>query len=187
MSPAGERVSGPPFDLGDGALLRQYRIEDLGALWEAVEEERARIGPWMPWVEPTRTIDDERVWLERVVADPASLEGLGIWVEGEFAGGTGLNVDPFGISAEIGYWIRSRFEGRGLVTKACERLIGHAFDGLGVHRVIIRAGTENVRSRAIPERLGFTFEGVQREEGRGSGGFYDLRMYAMLDREWRAR
>jgi ribosomal-protein-serine acetyltransferase len=180
-------VSGPPFDLGDGALLRHHRMEDLDAVWEAIEEERDRIGLWMPWVEGARTKDDERVWLERVTADPDGLEGLGIWVEGEFAGGTGLTVDPFGVVAEIGYWNRSRFEGRGFVTRACVRLIDHAFDELGVHRVVIRAGTENVRSRAIPERLGFTFEGVLREEGRGAGGFYDLRMYSILDREWRAR
>lgn len=180
-------MSGPPFDLGGGALLRRYRIEDLDPLWDAIEQERDRIGRWMPWVEAAGTKDVERAWLERLVADPTNLDGLGIWVEGEFAGSTGLNVDPFGITAEIGYWIRRRFEGRGLVTKACEALLELAFGELAVHRVVIRAGTDNLRSRAIPERLGFTFEGVHREEGRGSAGFYDLRMYSMLDREWRAR
>ncbi len=179
-------MTGPPFDLGEGALLRAYRIEDLDALWEAIDQERARIGPWMPWVETTLRKDDERVWLERVVAD-ASTEGLGIWVEGEFAGGIGLAPDPFGIVAEIGYWIRAGFEGRGFVTRACEALLTHAFETLGVHRVVIRAGIENVRSRAIPERLGFTLEGVHREEGRGTGGFYDLNVYGLLDREWRSR
>jgi RimJ/RimL family protein N-acetyltransferase len=105
-------VSGLPFDLGDGAIVRVYRIEDLDAIWDAVEQERERIGPWMPWVESTRTKDVEGAWLERIVADH-STEGLGIWVEGEFAGGIGLAADPFGIVAEIGYWIRAPFEGRG--------------------------------------------------------------------------
>jgi ribosomal-protein-serine acetyltransferase len=179
-------VSGPPFDLGGGALLRQYRMEDLDAIWSAVEQDRDRLGTWMPWIETTPTKDDERRWLEQVVSS-GSLDGCGIWVEGEFAGGIGLMLDAFGHAAEIGYWIRSSFEGRGLVTRACEALIDHAFDGVGVHRVVIRAGVENVRSRAIPERLGFTFEGVAREEGRGTGHFYDLAVYGLLDREWRAR
>ena len=60
-----------------------------------------------------------------------------------------------------------------------------AFGEFGVHRVVIRAGVENVRSRAIAERLGFTMEGVARGEGRGSGGFYDLAVYAILEDEWR--
>ncbi|MGZ4108858.1 MAG: GNAT family N-acetyltransferase [Actinomycetota bacterium] len=179
-------MSGPPFDLGGGALLRQHRIEDLDAIWDAVEEERDRLGMWMPWMETTRTKDDERVWLARVV-DAGTLDGCAIWVEGEFAGGIGLMLDSFGIVAEIGYWIRSRYEGRGLVTRACEALIDHAFDAIGLHRVVIRAGVENTRSRAIPERLGFTFEGIAREEGRGVGRFYDLAVYGLLDREWRAR
>ncbi len=178
-------MSGPPFDLGGGALLRRSRLEDLDAIWAAVEEERDRLGEWMPWIETTRTKDDERAWLEKVVVAD-SLEGCGIWVEGEFAGGIGLMLDSFGIFAEIGYWIRARYEGRGLVTRACEALIDHAFGALGLHRIVIRAGVENVRSRAIPERLGFTFEGVAREEGRGVGKFYDLAVYALLDREWRS-
>jgi ribosomal-protein-serine acetyltransferase len=179
-------VSGPPFDLGDGGLLRQSRIEDLDAIWAAVEEERDRIGVWMPWVETTRTKDDERVWLERVV-DAGALDGCGIWLEGEFAGGIGLMLDSFGIVGEIGYWIRTGFEGRGLVTRACAALVDHAFEAIGLHRLVIRAGVENHRSRAIPERLGFTFEGIAREEGRGVGGFYDLAVYGLLDREWRSR
>jgi ribosomal-protein-serine acetyltransferase len=179
-------MRGPPFDLGGGALVRQYRIEDLDAIWEAVQQDRERLGAWMPWIETTPTKDEERSWLEHVIAS-GSLEGCGIWVEGEFAGGIGLMLDVFGHAAEIGYWIRSGFEGRGLVTRACEVLIDHAFDVVGVHRVVIRAGVENVRSRAIPERLGFTFEGVAREEGRGTGHFYDLAVYGLLDREWRAR
>jgi ribosomal-protein-serine acetyltransferase len=179
-------VSGPPFDLGGGALLRQYRMEDLDAIWSAVEQDRDRLGTWMPWIETTPTKDDERRWLEQVVSS-GSLDGCGIWVEGEFAGGIGLMLDPFGHVAEIGYWIRAPFEGRGLVTRASEALIDHAFGVLGVHRVVIRAGVGNHRSRAVPERLGFTFEAVAREEGRGVGGFYDLAVYGLLDREWRPR
>ena len=71
------------------------------------------------------------------------------------------------------------------MTRACRVLIDVAFGELGLHRVVIRAGVDNPRSRAIPERLGFTEERIAREEGRGSGGFYDLVVYGLLDREWR--
>jgi ribosomal-protein-serine acetyltransferase len=65
-----------------------------------------------------------------------------------------------------------------------QALIDVGFTELGLHRIEIRAGVENVRSRAIPERLGFTREGVLRGEGRGSGGFYDLVVYGLLEDEW---
>ena len=170
-------------DLGDGALLRRYELEDLEEVWTLVDSERERLGPWLPWVEATTTIEVQRAWFEHVVGD-AGLDGCGIWAGDRFAGGAGLRWDPFAIVGDIGYWIGSEFEGRGLVTRACRALIDHGFRKVGLHRISIRAGVENTRSRSIPERLGFTREGVLRGEGRGSGGFYDLVVYGLLEDEW---
>jgi len=177
-------VSPLPADLGEGAVLRRYVADDLEALWAAVEAERDRLGVWMPWVEGTRTIEDQRVWLDRVVASESDLNGTGLWVGEEFAGGVGLSFGEFDISAEIGYWIRSVHQGRGFVTRSVGALTDIAFRERGVHRVVIRAGVDNVRSRAVPERLGFTLEGVERGGGKGAGGFYDLAVYAILENEW---
>ena len=175
-----------PADLGEGVVLRRHEMEDLDALWAAIEAERARIGVWMPWVEGALTIDDERRWLEGVVADERSLEGCGVWVRAEFAGGVGLMFrDPWGVSGELGYWLVSEHEGRGLATRACRALIDIGFRELGLHRLSIRAGVENVRSRAVAERLGFRQEGIERGACRGSSGFYDLVVYGLLEEEWR--
>jgi ribosomal-protein-serine acetyltransferase len=180
-------VSPLPIDLGDGAELRRYVLDDLDALWAAVDADRERLGEWMPWVEHTNSAADQRVWLERVVAAEEDLDGTGLFVDGDLAGGIGLSFGPFSIAAEIGYWVRGIYEGRGLVTRGVEAMTDLAFDGYGVHRVVIRAGVDNLRSRAIPERLGFTLEGVARGEGKGVGGFYDLAVYGILEDEWRAR
>jgi ribosomal-protein-serine acetyltransferase len=177
-------VSPLPLDLGGGAQLRRYVPSDLEALWGAVQEERERLGVWMPWVDATRTIEDQGAWLDRVIADEVGLDGTGLWVGDEYAGGVGMTFGPFGVQAEIGYWIRSKFEGRGLITRGVIGMTNLAFRERGVHRVVIRAGVDNVRSRAIPERLGFTMEGVARGGERGSGGFYDLAVFAVLEDEW---
>jgi ribosomal-protein-serine acetyltransferase len=63
-------------------------------------------------------------------------------------------------------------------------LVEVGFRDLGLHRIEIRAGVGNTRSRAIPERLGFVPEGIERGGERGSNGFYDLVVYAILDDEW---
>ena len=173
-----------PVDLGEGALLRKLRIEDLDEIWALVDAERGRLGPWMPWIESTRTIDDQRAWLESVVRDEQNLDGAGIFVEGRYAGGVGISVDEFGVSGDIGYWIGTEHEGRGLVSHAVRALIDIGFRELGLHRIVIRAAVDNRRSRAIPERLGFTLEGVARGAGRGSGGFHDLVVYGLLEDEW---
>jgi ribosomal-protein-serine acetyltransferase len=137
----------------------------------------------MPWPEHTRGVDDQRAWIAQHLEDT---EGLGIDLDGRLVGGAGLTVGPFAITAEIGYWIDGAYEGRGLVTGAVIALIELGFRHVGVHRIAIRAGVDNVRSRAIPERLGFTLEGVLRGEGKGSAGhgFHDLALYSMLEDEW---
>ena len=174
-------------DLGSGAELRKYTMDDLAEVWSLVDGERSRLGVWMPWVESSTTIEHQRTWLSRVVGDIQSLDGCGLWVKGRYAGGVGLSTDPFGVSGELGYWVGEEFEGRGLVSKACGTLIEHGFGDAGLHRIFIRAGVENTRSRAVAERLGFTFEGVHRGEGRGTGGFYDLACYGLLEDEWPRR
>jgi ribosomal-protein-serine acetyltransferase len=179
-------VSRLPADLGDGALLRRLTLEDLDELWDLVQRERDRLAVWMPWASTleTATIDDEREWLESVSSNPDTLEGCGLFVDGRYVGGVGLMPERWGIAAEIGYWIGSAHEGRGLVTRAVRVLVDVGFEELGLNRIAIRAGVANHRSRGIPERLGFTREGVERGGGRGTGGYYDLVVYSMLRDEW---
>lgn len=173
-----------PVDLGEGAMLRRLTLDDLDEIWALVVAERDRLGVWMPWADVTETIDDQRRWLVGALGEERSLDGVGIFVDGGYAGGIGLTVGPFGVVGEIGYWIGAPHEGRGLVTGAVRAMIDIGFRDLGLHRIEIHAGLENVRSRAIPERLGFTREGVRRGAERGSGGYYDLVVYGLLEDEW---
>jgi ribosomal-protein-serine acetyltransferase len=180
-------VSPLPVDLGDGVVLRRYTPGDAEALFAAVDAERERLSEWLPWVELMDSVEHERRWVESSLADERSLMATGIFEGEELAGGAGLSVDPIGVVGEIGYWIRKPYEGRGLVNKATSALIDIGFDEVGLHRICVRAAPQNLRSRAIPERLGFTIEGVHREEGRGSRGFHDLIVYGLLEDEWRRR
>ena len=57
---------------------------------------------------------------------------------------------------------------------------------MGLHRVEIRAAEDNLRSRAIPERLGFEQEGVLREAERVGERYHDLVVYGLMASEWQA-
>jgi len=73
------------------------------------------------------------------------------------------------------------------VTRACRALIDRGFGELRLHRITIHAAPDNARSRAVPERLGFTQEAVLRGAGKTAMGYVDLVVYSMLDQEWQAR
>jgi len=179
-------VSPLPIDLSDGASLRRLTLEDAEAVFQVVDVNRERLAEWMPWIDGTQGVEDQRAWIARVTADPDEREGVGIFVDGRYVGGAGLSVGPFRFAGEIGYWIDAAHEGRGLVTRAVRALVDLGFGELGLHRIAIRAGVDNARSRAIPERLGFTREGVLRGDGKGSAGygFHDLVVYGLLEDEW---
>jgi ribosomal-protein-serine acetyltransferase len=172
------------FELGKGAELRRYTLEDAPELFALVNANRERLRRWLPWVDPTRTVDDERSWLASVIAVEDGMEGYGLFVDGRLAGGVGVTIGPFNVAGDIGYWVAEAFEGRGLVTSACRAFIDFGFTDAGLHRIVIRAAPDNVRSRAIAERLGFTREGVAREEGLSADGFHDLVVYGLLAHEW---
>ena len=163
-------------------------MHDAETLFALVDGERERLRWWLPWVDGVRTAEDERAWLKAVLSsEELKEEGYGIWDRGELAGCVGMHLDALNDGADIGYWLGRAFEGRGLVTRACGALIDRGFGELRLHRITIHAAPDNARSRAVPERLGFTQEAVLRQAGKTAVGYVDLVVYSMLDREWEAR
>ena len=53
-------------------------------------------------------------------------------------------------------------------------------------RVQINCNVDNSRSRAIPEKLGFSYEGTLREGELLRGELRDQVVYSLLKREWLA-
>jgi ribosomal-protein-serine acetyltransferase len=172
------------FDLGDGVRIRSLDPGDAEALFAVVEANRERLRPWMPWENTTRSPDHTRDFIETARASSTDAEGNGIWVDGELAGAMGMSIDPLASSAEIGFWIDGRHEGRGIVTRACRRFLDEAFGPLGLHRVSLRAATSNVRSQSVAERLGMTRECVLREAERSPDGYHDMVVFSVLEHEW---
>jgi ribosomal-protein-serine acetyltransferase len=71
------------------------------------------------------------------------------------------------------------------MTAATAALIDWGFTGpWQLHRIQIQAGIGNAPSRAIPERLGFTWEGTRRDAGLIGERFIDLAVYGLLADEW---
>jgi RimJ/RimL family protein N-acetyltransferase len=70
--------------------------------------------------------------------------------------------------------------------EAMQLALAFAFDELNLHRVQATVFGYNERSMALFEKLGFQREGVYREFLQRDGKRYDMMLYGLLDREWRA-
>jgi len=111
---------------------------------------------------------------------------LGIWSGDEYVGTLGTyNTNWVDRKVALGYWIASKYQGRGIMTDACRLLIDHVFDELKLNRLEIYCAPGNVKSCAIPKRLGFQLEGVLRDAQCLAGKYLDSNLFAMLARDWK--
>jgi ribosomal-protein-serine acetyltransferase len=173
----------------DEISLHPVTLSDADAMYALVDANREHLGRWLPWVESLRSVGDERRWLRQRAGMDASSdeEAWLIRYNGETVGAIGLIYDAPNNGAEVGYWLTEAAQGHGIVTRSCSTLLGYAFMVRSVHRLQLRAASENVRSVAVAERLGFTFEGVQREALSTAKGYQDAKVYSMLVSEWEQR
>lgn len=156
-------------------FLRPYRPGDGAALWEAVEESREHLRPWLPWTDTYRTPNDAEASARRFQARWILREDMvvGVWdrASGRFVGGAGLHPAEWDVpSFEIGYWLRVSAQGFGYITDAAQALCGLAFDTFSANRVFIRCDARNQRSANVARRLGFTHEATFRNEARNTAG-----------------
>jgi len=157
-------------------------------VFELTDKNREYLREWLPWVDSNQTVNDTRRFIQTVINQFKSNEGFqcGIWNEGKMTGVVGFHrVDWMNKNVEIGYWIAREYQGKGLITRSCKAMIDYAFREFNLKRVQIRCATGNIRSCAIPERLGFRKEGITLQGEYLYGRFVDLVVYGMLDGDWK--
>jgi RimJ/RimL family protein N-acetyltransferase len=146
------------IDLGGGAMLRSLRPDDGEVLADLIEANRVRLGRWFAWADTAGDAAQQAAWIEDRRED----------------------------TGELGFWLDEGAIGRGLITRAGQALLTEGFETFGLHRIQLRAGVENLRSRAVAKRLKMREEGVLRGAGKVGGGRYvDLVMYGLIDEDWR--
>jgi RimJ/RimL family protein N-acetyltransferase len=182
----------PLFDelRGERVIVRPYRESDAQALQEAVAESRDHLRPWMPFADEHQTVDESRDWIIHQIASWLTRQSLvlGFWdaATQRYLGGSGYHVRDWDIGYfEIGYWIRVTAEGHGYVTETVRLLTDYAFGTLNVNRLEIRCDELNVRSAAIPRRLGYVEEGLLRNDTVTPGGILrNTLVFSLIAGEW---
>ncbi len=157
-------------------------------IYHVVRENLEELKLWMPWATDDYSIDSARDFIKRNLTSLADGEGFnaGIALENEIVGAVGFHhLDSASKSVQMGYWLAKKAQGQGLMTRCCRVLIDYAFADLGLNRIQINCNVENVKSRAIPERLDFKLEGIHRQAKFENNRFTDWAIYAMLANEWK--
>jgi ribosomal-protein-serine acetyltransferase len=176
-------------ELPGGRLLRLAEEADAAELSALIRANYDHLAPWMPWVRRDYSLDNALDFIRRAATQLADDNGLQALIvdRGQIIGVAGFHAVSWERrSTSIGYWLASDRQGRGIMTDAVRVLLDHTFGDWELNRVEIRAAVENTRSRAIPERLGFSEEGTLRQVELVRGRFLDHVVYSLLAADWAA-
>lgn len=171
------------FWLDDEITLRIFTEADARAVLDVVIENRDHLKTFMRWMSDDYSIDTANEFITRANETRAKKEntGFGIFRGDKLIGSIGfVHFDWTARKTEIGYWIAKVEEGKGIISRATALLVQYAFLELGMNRVEIRCSTENLRSSAVPLRLGFKKEGEFRQAELIQDRLHDFYIYALL-------
>lgn len=176
----------------DRLVLQRFARRDSTTLDDAIKASLADLNQWLPWARMDYTPSDTaafiresvQAWKEERAWDYSirlkddmkrHIGNISFWT-----------VSKLGKIAEIGYWVRSDATNQGVCTEAVELLLDEAFRSLGYHKVVLRIAIGNDASDRVADKLGFTREGILREELLIRGNWVDHSLWSLLDREYRA-
>lgn len=164
---------------GEGVYLRAPEPRDYQDWADVRESSRAFLTPWEPtWAADETSRGSFRYKLRRYAEDARDDKAHALFVFREeddaLVGGVTLSNIRRGVaqSCSLGYWAGEAYAGNGYITAAVRAVVRYAFDDLDLHRVEAACQPDNIASRRVLEKAGFTHEG-------------QARSYLKIDGKWR--
>ena len=185
---------GLPWDFrtiaADRVTIDLLRRDDLDALYELQSD--PEVCRYMLYDPRTRSRVSEV--LDRDAA-ATRLEKAGDYVQPAIRDSSGALVGTLYFhltnvedrTAEIGWALLRRAQGKGYARDAAALMIDTAFAEMGLHRVYAELDPRNEASVALCLRLGMRHEAHFVEHMWSKGEWTDTGHYAVLEREWAAR
>ncbi|MEG7336602.1 GNAT family N-acetyltransferase [Bacillus sp. 0102A] len=153
-----------PHQTGDGNIVNQ-----------AIRDSFGELKAWLPFAQELPTVEETEINVRNTHIDFLKRESFRFLIFdrdcNDFIGIISLQRINWTIpKCEIGYWINSKFSGNGYMTEAVKKLADFGLNNLKFRRIEIRCESTNLKSRAIPEKLGFVFEGILRNDDLSADG-----------------
>jgi ribosomal-protein-alanine N-acetyltransferase len=141
-----------------------------------------------------RTLEESLEYIRKsrktILASPRQTFDLAVVLPGEdrLIGRAGIHVTDAEIrEGTIWYVLHPAQWGKGYIPEAMRALVAHGFGELGLHRIYADCDPGNQASSRVAEKLGMRREAHFVENAWVQGKWVDSVIYAMLDREWKAR
>lgn len=168
-------------------ILRKWHYDDAENIADAADN--PNIAKYLRNTFPSPYTLDDAKWY---VNDCITKEGIGqitraIEVDGKAVGSIGifLKDDVLEKTAELGYWLSEEYWGLGIMPEAVMRICAEAFSCFDILRVYAEPFENNLQSKRVLEKAGFTYEGTMRNGICKNREILSYCMYSVLKNEVR--
>ena len=182
---------GPAYRIETERLvIRCYDPKDALYLQKSIQESVEHLRPWLPWVktEPEELqVKIERLRVFRADFDLNKQYIYGVFdpKENELIGGIGLHPRVGSNAFEIGYWVNVNHVNKGYATEFSAALTKVAFEIENIDRVEIHCDPQNIKSAAIPKKLGYAYEATLRNRCENiEGELIDSMIWSLLKEDY---
>ena len=180
----------PELIVDEALQLQALRVEDSDPIFSLIEDNREHLLRWLPWVKNIRSRHTCRQFVRKARYRNifAGQWVYAIWFQGEIVGLLDFNEgEPELRQVSLGYWLGEKYQRQGIVTRAVRTSLDYVFSEQHILRVLIKCAAKNVRSQRVPQRLDFSWQGIEHEVGTLHGEVVDMVVYSMSRQQWEAR
>ena len=168
-------------------VLRPWRRADIEAVAEAADNPNIAANLRNIFPSPY-TLADAKWFVEDCIAQGEARQLMrAIAVNGRAAGSISVarKDDVYEKSAELGYWLARDCWRQGIMHRAVEQLCREAFQTFDIVRIYAEPFSDNLGSRGVLEKAGFTLEGTMRHGVYKHGTVKSYCVYSLLREEVR--
>ena len=169
--------------------LEKLNLDHTQELYDLTALNREYLKEWLPWLDQIKSSDDTQAFIESTIKESSSggAPNFAILYQGVICGVVGFHeINKQHRIGSFGYWLAEDHTGKGIITDAVRGLLKIGFDEFGLNKIEIRCAVDNSKSRAVPERLGFTYEATLRQCEWLYLKYVDHAIYSMLAAEYNA-
>ncbi|MCL2610568.1 MAG: GNAT family N-acetyltransferase [Defluviitaleaceae bacterium] len=180
------------YKIDEDVTLRMFNIGDSKEYFQLVDESRIYLEEWASWVKNVHREEDMTVFinedLEMFVENGGYPTSFVIIYQGKLAGSIAFHtINKKSRIGVVGYSLGKKYQGKGIMTKSLRVLLSYGFKELNLNKIEIKVATENKKSIVLPEKFGFTKEGVSRQAQWLYDHYVDHVCYGLLAEEWKDR
>lgn len=166
------------IDMSDFQLVKlEPTTANAERLLAAMNENREFLAEFLEWVDSYTTTEKALANIEKSYGD--NVCAYFIMVADDIVGKIGF-VDSDDNMGEISYWLAHGFNGRGIMTRALNKLTEMGFADMGLKRIQLTIDAKNIPSAAVALRCGYECEGILRKYFVLRGVPRDMKMFSKV-------